>query len=662
MRLTTVHAGCVRTSHAAGKMTCLPCAKLAAVFLFVAWVTGDFSRASVPSAAPRPTPRRGNATVAQGSVDHHAPEMAVVYDDSYRPPAKDLLLTLDGERKADAVVHFVEGLLEEDTQPEQANDQYQKSLALDPGNVDLSVKLAQDYVTKGDVPGAINLLKDTIKAAPKAAKPYLVLGYIYYTQQNKADLAQKNILQALDLDPTQILGYEYLRIIYKATDQAAKIPALLDRAAKTDSDDPKYWLYLGKLFLEQYLTTDAAFTGEPSEKTSDVFQKAFNTGKDDVEVVTRVADFYVATKQFKEAIPIYERAVELDPTQVAPRENLARCYVATEQTDKAIAALEGLIKANPVDAQAYETLAKLYESSGQPDKAIADYEQSLLINPNYVEGYENVTNLLVQQHQAEKAIPILADARKRFPGQPVFSFLLAMTLERTKQHQQALEMYETTETEAQQAMPSLLDSRFYFEFGEAAEQGKLYDRAGTLLKKALELEDDTKRVALISNYLGYMWVDHNLNLEEGGDLIKRALEIDPDNGAYLDSLGWYYYHTNKFEDAVTELTKAIAATKPEDETVAEVYGHLGDAYAKLNNVPKAVEAWQKAADLDPKSPTLPDLKKKIETAKAAPSSTTAPSATPTPNVAAAPTSTPTATPAPTASAPPAAPVTPTPKG
>ena len=635
MRLTTSHAGCDRTSHTVGRVTRLRCKKLAALFFSVACFTGGFSRASVPMEAPHPAMHRGNSTVALGGTEHHTPEMAVVYDDSYHPPAKDLQLTLDSERKADAAVHFVEGLLEEDTQPEQANDQYQKSLALDPGNIELSVKLAQDYIAKGDVPGAINLLKDTIKAAPKAAKPYLVLGYIYYTQQNKADLAQKNILQALDLDPAQPLGYEYLRTIYKATDQAAKIPALLDRAVKVDSDDPKYWLYLGKLFIEQYLTNDAAFTGEPFKKTCDVFQKAFTAGKDDVEVITRVADFYVATKQFKEAIPIYERAVELDPTQIAPRENLARCFIATEQTDQATAALEGLIKANPVDAQAYETLAKLYESSGQPDKAIADYEQSLLINPNYVEGYENVTNLLVQQHQAEKAIPILSDARKRFAGQPVFSFLLAMTLERAKQHQQALEMYETTETEAQGAMPSLLDSRFYFEFGTAAEQGGLYDRAGTLLKKALSLEEDGKRVALISNYLGYMWVDHNLNVEEGGDLIKRALEIDPDNGAYLDSLGWYYYHTNKFEDAVAELIKAIDATKPEDETVAEVYGHLGDAYAKLNNASKAVEAWQKAANLDPKSPTLPDLKKKIETTKAAPAT----AATPTPASSAVPTAT-----------------------
>ena len=645
MRRMTSRLGCDRTRRAVSEPSASRYGGWA-IFLLILFLSLDASFVAAAPAVtpPKPTPRRGNATVAQDSDERHKPEMAVVYDDTYRPPAKDLLLALDAERKAEAAAHFVTGMLEEDSDTDQANEQYLKSLALDPANVELSTKLAQDFVRRGDVPGAINLLKDTIKAAPKAGRPYLVLGYIYYTQQNKADLAQKAILQALDLDPTQIRGYDYLKAIYKATDQSAKIPALLDRAAKVDSDDPTYWLYLGKLFIEQYLVNDAAFAGEPLKKTTDVFQKAAAVGKDDAEVETKVADFFVATKQFKEAVPIYERAIAIDPGQVSPHENLARCYIATDQTDKAIAALEDLIKVNPADASAYESLAKLYRSGGQLDKAIADYEQSLLINPNNVEGYENVTNLLLIQNQAEKAIPLLEDARKRYPGDPRYTYLLAVTMERAKQHQPALETFEQAETEAEGALPALLDAQFYFDFGAAAEQAGLYDRAGTLLKKALALEDDSKRIAVYSNYLGYMWVDHNLNVEEGGDLIKRALEIEPDNGAYLDSLGWYYYRTNQFDQAAVELTKAIEATKPEDETVAEVYGHLGDAYAKLNDPTKAVAAWQKAAELDPKSPTLPDLNKKIADAKAAPAPT------------------PTPTPTPSATSAPADPATPTPKG
>ena len=162
-----------------------------------------------------------------------------MFDDAYRPPAKDLLLTLDGERKAEAIARFMHGLVLEDTSnSDEPTGEFLRSLALDPANVELSVAVAQDYLHKGDVPAAINLLKDTIKAAPKQADPYLSLAYIYFTSQNKPDLALKSATQALELDPNNILAYIYLRILYNATDQSAKIVPLMDRAAKADSKKP----------------------------------------------------------------------------------------------------------------------------------------------------------------------------------------------------------------------------------------------------------------------------------------------------------------------------------------------------------------------------------------------------------------------------------------
>ena len=54
-----------------------------------------------------------------------------------------------------------------------------------------------------------------------------------------------------------------------------------------------------------------------------------------------------------------------------------------------------------------------------------------------------------------------------------------------------------------------------------------------------------------------MWVEHDQNLEEAGDLIRKALEIDPDNGAFLDSIGWYYYKTSHYDKALAELMRAV---------------------------------------------------------------------------------------------------------
>ena len=227
-------------------------------------------------AAPTPKPHRAPAN-GSGAPP---PETAVVFDDAYRPPAKDLLLGLDGERKAEAVARFMHGLMLEDTaDADKAEDEYLKALNLDPGNADLSVKVAWDDLRRGDTPAAINLLKDTIKAAPKQSQPYIALAYLYFNNLNKPDLAQKYVQQALDIDPNNILAYEYLKEIYKATNQAAKIPALLERAAKSDSKDANYWMHLGALGIETYLGDTPPDKSEDGVKrVTPIFQKALAVG------------------------------------------------------------------------------------------------------------------------------------------------------------------------------------------------------------------------------------------------------------------------------------------------------------------------------------------------------------------------------------------------
>ncbi len=613
-----------------------PCGRAARHFFaaLFACAVGPFlpcrTMASAPAPASTPSktthrnpPQAANAPAAPSDTK---PELAVVYDDVYRPPAKDLLLGLDSERKAEADARFMHGIiLEETSAADDSADEYQKSLALDPANVDLSIKVAWNYLRHGDTPGAINLLKDTIKAAPKQARPCLALANIYYNNLNKVDLALKYTLQALDDDPANISCYEYLRDLYKATGQAQKIPALLDRAAKADTREPMYWLRLGALYAEVFLSDDPSANADDLKKTTAIFQKALSYGNNEVEIIGKIADFFVATQQLTEAVPLYKRIIDIDPSQNLARENLARCYLGLNQSDKAAETLEDLIKLNPVQPHAYETLAKIYEAAGEMEKAAQDYEQSLLISPNDPGTYENLAKRLLVMKKPERAVSVLNDARKHFPEVAGFSFLLAIALEEAKQHQQALAMYEQTEVEAKHSNnDSLLDSQFYFNYGVSAEQAGLYDRAAVLLKKSLVMEEDPRQIANASNYLGFMWVDHDQNVEEGGDLIKKALEIEPENGAYLDSLGWYYYKTNRFEDALGQLQQAVEKLKPEDPVV---YEHLGDTYLKLNDSAKALGSWQKAMELDPQNPDAAAITKKITDAKAVPPT---PSPTPAP--------------------------------
>ena len=127
------------------------------------------------------------------------------------------------------------------------------------------------------------------------------------------------------------------------------------------------------------------------------------------------------------------------------------------------------------------------------------------------------------------------------------------------------------------------------------------------MRKSIAL--DPASASRAYNYIGYMWLDADKNIDQAGEFIRKALEAEPDNAAYLDSLGWYYYKKGEYEQARTELLKAAQMLEPEDPVVFE---HIGDTCAKLGDTAQALIYWQKAAALDGVNA---DVAEKIEQAK-----------------------------------------------
>ncbi|NVD37969.1 tetratricopeptide repeat protein [Ensifer sp. HO-A22] len=154
-------------------------------------------------------------------------------------------------------------------------------------------------------------------------------------------------------------------------------------------------------------------------------------------------------------------------------------------------------------------------------------------------------------------------------------------------------------------VPKRSDWTVFFQRGIAYERQKLWDKAEPSFRKALELNPDQPQVL---NYLGYSWVDMNINLEEGLDMIRKAVELKPDDGYIVDSLGWAYFRMNRFDDAVVELEKA-AELMAGDPTIND---HLGDAYWRVGRKLEAVFQWTQTLELKPEEAEIPKIKAKIE--------------------------------------------------
>jgi len=563
------------------------------------------------SSARAPSTRSQKATAA-----HAAPKRADVIDDSLAlPPARDLNLSIEGEHKAEALAHFVEGIdFEENGEMEKAVEAYRQVLNVDPGQIELAVRVAALLTRDDDYPSAIDVLKDAIKVHPKAPEPYLELAFIYAKYLKKVGQAIEFANKAIALDPLKIDGYQRLFEIHLTAGDEKRAIETLDRAAKLPSDDPIFWARLGRLYGSVILKPDAKPVPEQIARLNDVFKRAAAKGQNDAAVLKEAGDYFASTQQIKEALPFYLRVLELQPDDANAREKLATGFVLTNQRARAVETLEAIIQEHPEKYQPYELLAQLHDDEArallrdnQTDpanaefkKAAQNYEQSLLINPNHAATYLRLAELLLAPlKQSERAVSILTEGRRRYPEAPEFAYYLAIALRESKKAKEAVVMFEEALNEAQNAQADFLKPRFYVEYGAAAEEASLYDKAAELFHKAIAM--DPANAAEPYNYLGYMWAEQNSHLDEAEDAIKRALQLDPDNGAYLDSMAWVQYRQGKYDQALENLKRAVENLPRED---AVVFEHLGDVYSKLNRVSQALESWQKAKTLDPSNKNL----------------------------------------------------------
>ncbi len=141
--------------------------------------------------------------------------------------------------------------------------------------------------------------------------------------------------------------------------------------------------------------------------------------------------------------------------------------------------------------------------------------------------------------------------------------------------------------------------------GIALERSKQWPRAEADFLAALKFEPEQPYVL---NYLGYSWVDQGIHLERAQKMIERAVELRPNDGYVVDSLGWVLYRLGKFGGAVRELERAVEL-RPEDPIIND---HLGDAYWRVGRRQEARFQWRRSLSLDPEDDLLSILKDKLE--------------------------------------------------
>jgi Tfp pilus assembly protein PilF len=263
------------------------------------------------------------------------------------------------------------------------------------------------------------------------------------------------------------------------------------------------------------------------------------------------------------------------------------------------------------DRRARLLVMDTYRLAKDLPKALQAGRDAMAKYPNDTPIRASQALLLGENEQTDEAVKLLGAEKGSELDRDTY-LNLSQVYERGHRYTQAEEAARKAESMANDPHDN---ETAWLMLGAVYEKQKQYDKAETEFKKVLGVNPKNAQVL---NYYGYMLADRGIRLDEAQDLIQRAVDQDPNNGAYLDSLGWVYFKQNHLQEAETNLRKAIER-ESHDPTIRS---HLGDVYAKQGRMDQAAIEWEKSlaewrrslpADLE--SDKVAEVEKKLNQVK-----------------------------------------------
>jgi tetratricopeptide (TPR) repeat protein len=526
-----------------------------------------------------------------------------------------------------------------------AKEQFVKVTEIDPEDVDSWLTLGRLYrVPPRDSLAAEKAYKKALELDGNNEEALTGLAILYSDLgDTKKAIEMLSIVTARNPNPRTLAAlansYEQMRDFASAVDVLKKAVELAP-----DNTRLKSALAQNLLFIDRY---DEALA---------LFEQVVKEDPKDVQAHLRMAEIHRQKRDFPKAHRALAQAKELDRDSLDVRYDEVNLLEAEGKTEQAITLLKGILDDSAKRsysaseknnrAMLLERLGMLYRMAAQYPQAVEVFRQIGELNTEFaprvavhvIDTYRLAKDFTKARQESEAAIKqfpqerlvklahasLLADLGKLDESATVIRSLL--NGEKDRETWLALaQVYEKGKrySEVEKALRSAEElsktdaerETVYFTRGAMYERMKRYDAAESEFRKVLEKNANN---ASALNYLGYMLADRGVRLDEALRLISKALELDPDNGAYLDSLGWVYFRQNKLPEAENYLRRSLEFIK-NDPTV---HDHLGDVYFKQGRLKDAISQWQVSlkqwetsppADVDPAE--MNKIAKKLENAR-----------------------------------------------
>jgi tetratricopeptide (TPR) repeat protein len=458
---------------------------------------------------------------------------------------------------------------------------FKKALEIEPENEDGLTGLATVLGIKGDESGAAELLK---KASEKNPSPDSLKRLAdAYEQMKEYGLAADTLRRALEFNPPDAPDIERKMAMYLiSAERYDDALAAYEELVGDDPSDADSYLRISQIYRQK---KDFGKAREASDKAKAI---------DPNNVQVRLNELYILQAEGKpaEAIEVMKSILQqtegrsYDAAQLESRtqllEQLAEMQLFADQTQPSVDTLRQMAALDPTKApHASAMIISAYMGGKEYAKAQEEADAAIKKYPNDREVRVGRASLLAEMGKTDAAV---ADVKKLLDGKDDRGIELALSelYVKGRKFDDAAKALDAAE-KMSDSQEDKID--VWFKRGAMFERMKNVAAAETEFRKVLAVMPDNPATL---NYLGYMLTDRNLRLPEALAMIQKALDRDPNNGAYLDSLGWVYFRLNRIPEAEDAMRRAVELT-PHDPTMRD---HYAEVLFKATKVREAIAQWE----------------------------------------------------------------------
>jgi len=528
-----------------------------------------------------------------------------------------------------------------------AIEQYEQLVKLDPNSVEDHLLLGRLYRLNNELLKSEGEFKTAVKIQPDSEEAVTTLAYLYNEEGDSSHALQ--VLNSIPESARTAKVYSALGYTYEQQKQYKEAIDSYRRATDLDRDNLD-----SVRGLAQNLLNDGQ-----TEAALEQYKVIADADPSDAQTYMRIAEIDRRDGKFDQALEALKKANSVVPDSLEVQYNIAVIDEAQGKYDDAITILNQLLQKTEHSDGQYsvpeknnravfiERLGTVYREANKHQQAVETFRMMLdLGDDNASRGYQQIIETYRDNRQWQQATDISVEAAKKFPD------------DRELQMYAASQQADMGNADAAMARVKAMlkgtpdDRMVYIALAQMNSRAKNWKEAEANINKALELStkqedkdyalfvqgsiyerqkkydlaeeafhrvivDDPKNAQAL-NYLGYMLADRGTRVEEALGYIRRAVALDPQNGAYLDSLGWAYFRLGNYDLAEENLRRASERIG-NDPTVHE---HLGELYQKTGrlklaaaNFERALEEWNKTIPAEVDTDDVAKVQKELETTR-----------------------------------------------